>query len=108
MEIKITDNLILTTDSPVSSYGIPALRHVDCDCGDMAPGDAVPACLQGRFLDAYTDEPVVQDNMAGFLCTTIGLDGLIDDDVESLVAIKRWLAQLPGGPKLAALEGLPE
>lgn len=110
MEIKITENLVLTTDSPASSCGIPALRHLDCDCCDHGPGDPVPKCLADEYPAQVRNEADgtwqrgVYANMAEFLCVNIDLEGSIDYDAESLAAIKAWLAQLPGGPKLAALE----
>lgn len=90
MEMKITNNLILTTDSPASSYGVGALRHLDCDCGDMGPGDAVPNCLQdGRG----------ELNMAAFVWRMIQEEGTADDTPESRQALTRWLAQPPGDPQ---------
>jgi len=91
MEIKIFDNLILTTDSPVSSYGIPALRHLGCNCADYGPGDPVPRCLDEEEGDA---------NMAAMLCRVIDWMGIPDDTAELRAAIRQWLGQLPGGPEL--------
>lgn len=101
MEFRITDDLILTTDSPASSHGIPVLRHLGCGCGDYGPGDAVPDCLRlpaeydnGLYSFAYK---IAYQNMCWFLMVTIHDvhdDEIIDDSAESRAALDQWNTQL--------------
>ena len=96
MEIKLTANLILTTDSPASSYSTPVLRHLGCDCGDYGPGDPVPDCM------ASMAEFHPPKNAADLVCQTTGAI----TDTATRDALDTWLRQLAGGPYIEDMSDL--
>jgi hypothetical protein len=102
VDIKIFDysdgsSLVFTTDSPVSHYGIPVVRHEGCNCNqDYGPGDAVPECLESPKFRTFFG--AVSPNMGSFI-TRLIWDKISNDEALRTAAAK-WLAQNPSGPQI--------
>lgn len=99
IRIKTTGDVMayLTTDSPMSHYGIPALRFApgfddpnrSCDYG---PADLV---THGEAAEAFGPEPAAE-----FIVRWV--NGQRDNlTAEAIDAAKRFLAQWPDGPQIA-------
>ena len=91
--------LRITTDHAASSYGVPVLVHVGCDCGPRGPGDNVPSCL-------CADADHLGKNTGWYVLRVLGqgLGGAprkLTPDIDA--AVRAWLAPLPG--LLTGLDG---
>lgn len=88
-------NLILTTNSPASHYGIPALRHTGCQkCNtDFGPGDMAPDCIYHPKNKSYFGKMTI----AQFLTSLLKREHL---DFEEEEQMDIFLGQDPLGPQL--------
>ena len=85
--------LVLTTDSPASSYGIPVLRHEGCGCPDLGPSDPTPLCMYPERLVQLFGPRDTAAELVAYLARLRG-------DEETKAAAQAFCAQWPEGPQV--------
>lgn len=82
------ETLSLTTESPASHYGIPALRYSGCGCPDMGPADNLCTHAWGAHARALFGECTAAYTVKRFATA------------ETEEVCRHFLQQWPEGPQI--------